>query len=52
MDTISHVTDKIKTAFDKQGIEIPYPRRDITITHRQGVSESDARQPVSNDNTS
>jgi small-conductance mechanosensitive channel len=34
MDTISHVTDKIKTAFDEQGIEIPYPKRDITITHR------------------
>jgi len=34
MDTISHVTDKIKTAFDHQGVEIPYPKRDITITQR------------------
>jgi small-conductance mechanosensitive channel len=51
MDTISHVTDKIKTAFDKQGVEIPYPKRDITITHRQ-ESEFDTRQPVSNDKTS
>lgn len=34
MDTISHVTDKIKTAFDQQGVEIPYPKRDITITQR------------------
>jgi MscS family membrane protein len=38
MDTISHVTDKIKTAFDQQGVEIPYPRRDITIT-QQSVSK-------------
>lgn len=51
MDTISHVTDKIKAAFDKQGVEIPYPKRDITITHRQ-KSEFDTRQPVSNDKTS
>jgi small conductance mechanosensitive channel len=34
MDTISYVTDKIKTAFDQHGIEIPYPKRDITITQR------------------
>jgi small-conductance mechanosensitive channel len=51
MDTISHVTDKIKTAFDKQGVEIPYPKRDITITHRR-VSGLNTRQPVSNDKTS
>ena len=31
MDTISYITDKIKAAFDKNGIEIPYPKRDITI---------------------
>ena len=35
MDTISEVTDKVKEAFDEHGIEIPYPKRDITITHRQ-----------------
>ena len=34
MDTISYVTDKIKTAFDQHGIEIPYPKRDITVTQR------------------
>jgi small-conductance mechanosensitive channel len=51
MDTISHVTDKIKSAFDEHGIEIPYPKRDITISHRQ-ASESDTRQPVSEDKTS
>ncbi|MEJ2658215.1 MAG: mechanosensitive ion channel, partial [Desulfobacterales bacterium] len=51
MDTISHVTDKIKTVFDEQGIEIPYPKRDITISYRQ-ASESDTGQPVSKDKTS
>ena len=35
MDTISEVTDKVKDAFDQHGIEIPYPKRDIIITHRQ-----------------
>jgi small-conductance mechanosensitive channel len=30
--TISYVTDKVKEAFDREGIEIPYPKRDITIT--------------------
>jgi small-conductance mechanosensitive channel len=34
MDTVSYVTDKIKTAFDQHGIEIPYPKRDITVTQR------------------
>jgi len=51
MDTISHVTDKIKAVFDEQGVEIPYPKRDITIIHRQ-APEFDTRQPVSNDKTS
>ena len=31
MDTISEVTDRIKQHFDERGIEIPYPKRDITI---------------------
>lgn len=31
MDTISYITDKVKEAFDREGIEIPYPKRDITI---------------------
>jgi len=34
MDTISHITDKIKAVFDKNGIEIPYPKRDITIINK------------------
>jgi small-conductance mechanosensitive channel len=34
MDTISDITDKIKETFDAQGIEIPYPKRDIFITNK------------------
>jgi small-conductance mechanosensitive channel len=35
MDTISWITDKVKEEFDKEGIEIPYPKRDITITNKK-----------------
>jgi small-conductance mechanosensitive channel len=31
MNTISAITDKIKIAFDNAGIQIPFPKRDITI---------------------
>ncbi|MBC2712261.1 MAG: mechanosensitive ion channel family protein [Desulfosarcina sp.] len=34
MDTISYITDTVKTLFDENGIEIPFPRRDITIIDR------------------
>ncbi len=34
MKTISYITDQVKAAFDQAGIEIPYPKRDITITHK------------------
>ncbi len=34
MDTISYVTDNVKAAFDREGIEIPYPKRDITLIHK------------------
>jgi small-conductance mechanosensitive channel len=31
MDTISDITDKVKEAFDEEGVEIPYPKRDIYV---------------------
>ena len=31
MDTISHITDRVKEEFEKMGIEIPFPKRDIYI---------------------
>ena len=31
MDTISHITDRVKEVFQEEGIEIPYPKRDIFI---------------------
>ena len=34
MDTIDHITDMVKVLFDENGIEIPFPKRDITIVHR------------------
>jgi len=39
MNTISTITDQTKTAFDEAGIEIPFPKRDITIT------QSDSHPP-------
>jgi small-conductance mechanosensitive channel len=37
MDTISGITDKIKEVFNKNGIEIPYPKRDITIINKSRI---------------
>ncbi len=34
MDTISYITDTVKTLFDENRIEIPFPKRDITIVDR------------------
>ncbi|MEJ2154728.1 MAG: mechanosensitive ion channel family protein [Desulfobacteraceae bacterium] len=41
MNTISTITDRIKSAFDEANIEIPYPKRDIQITHT-GTSSPDS----------
>ena len=39
MDAISEITDKVKEAFEKEGIEIPFPKRDITIVHKEGEAK-------------
>ena len=31
MDTISHITDRVKEVFQQERIEIPFPKRDIYI---------------------
>ena len=41
MDTISFITDKVKEAFDNSGIEIPYPKRDITIIQKNIPAPAD-----------
>lgn len=44
MDVTSYMTDRIKEAFDKEGIEIPYPKRDITIIHKAKPAEVGAEK--------
>ena len=48
MDTIDHITDTVKTLFDENGIEIPFPKRDITIYDRH----TDASPEPKKDGTS
>jgi small-conductance mechanosensitive channel len=31
IDTVSHMTDRVKEVFQNEGIEIPYPKRDVYI---------------------
>jgi small-conductance mechanosensitive channel len=40
IDTISHITDRVKEDFQKQGIEIPFPKRDIYIKSDTGPKEN------------
>jgi small-conductance mechanosensitive channel len=40
MNTISDITDKVKDVFDEEGIEIPYPKRDINIVGKEGPTGS------------
>lgn len=41
MDTISHVTDGVHSAFGREGIEIPYPKRDIQVV-QAALSQQEA----------
>ncbi|BBO79167.1 hypothetical protein DSCW_65840 [Desulfosarcina widdelii] len=44
MDTIDYITDTVKTLFDKNGIEIPFPKRDITIADRPAKTDPDLKK--------
>jgi small-conductance mechanosensitive channel len=48
MDTISSITDKVKETFDKHGIEIPYPKRDITIIDKSRTESENKQQTLTN----
>jgi len=44
MDTISCITDKVKEVFDKNGVEIPYPKRDITIVNKSRIESGEIQK--------
>jgi small-conductance mechanosensitive channel len=46
MNTISYITDNVKEVFDKNGIEIPYPKRDITITDKSSSESMNQQQKI------
>ena len=43
--TISYVTDRVKEAFDREGVEIPYPKRDIQIRYSGPLPEGETPAP-------
>ncbi|MBU3950210.1 MAG: mechanosensitive ion channel family protein [Proteobacteria bacterium] len=40
IDTVSYITDRIKEVFQQEGIEIPYPKRDIYIKSEKSFNIS------------
>ena len=44
MDTISYIMDRVKSVFDEEGVEIPYPRRDIVVTYKEGNTEGSSNK--------
>jgi small-conductance mechanosensitive channel len=47
IDTISHIKDRVKEVFDEEGIEIPYPKRDIYLK-----SDGDLKEIIRSKNQS
>lgn len=45
MDTISYITDHVKTAFGDAGIEIPYPKREIHMVSDVSPRPAPSSQP-------
>ncbi|GAB6907860.1 MscS Mechanosensitive ion channel [Desulfosarcina cetonica] len=45
MDTISHITDTVKSLFEQHDIEIPYPKRDITLISRHREQQKNVQKP-------
>ena len=43
MDTIDYITDTVKTLFNQNGIEIPFPKRDITIIDGSAAGSEDEK---------
>ncbi|MEJ2641456.1 MAG: mechanosensitive ion channel family protein [Desulfosarcinaceae bacterium] len=48
MDTISHVTDRVHSIFAREGIEIPYPKRDIQVIPAAALSSDQNTEPPAN----
>lgn len=44
IDTISHITDRVKEVFNQEGIEIPFPKRDIYI---KALDQAKVLKPLS-----
>jgi small-conductance mechanosensitive channel len=48
MDTISHVTDRVHSIFAREGIEIPYPKRDIQMIPAAALSAQQHKKTPAN----
>ncbi|MDJ0784090.1 MAG: mechanosensitive ion channel family protein [Desulfosarcinaceae bacterium] len=48
MDTISHVTDRVHSVFTREGIEIPYPKRDIQVVTSAAQPPDQRAEPPMN----
>ncbi len=46
MDTIDYVVDRVKEAFEKSGIEIPYPKREIYIHSSDQTEEKNSGRKI------